>query len=121
MQGRGSEAECKLSDPTTKGFLTSILELAAFLGALIAGPLADSYSRKYSISAWCVLFMVGVALQAGATTNVGFIFAGRWFAGMGVGALSMLVPMFNAELAPPGIRGSLVALQQLAITCESTA
>jgi hypothetical protein len=28
----------------------------------------------------------------------------------------MLVPMFNAELAPPGIRGSLVALQQLAIT-----
>lgn len=42
--------------------------------------------------------------------------AGRWFAGMGVGALSMLVPMYNAELAPPGIRGSLVALQQLAIT-----
>jgi hypothetical protein len=36
---------------------------------------------------------------------------------MGVGALSMLVPMWNAELAPPGIRGSLVALQQLAITC----
>jgi hypothetical protein len=35
---------------------------------------------------------------------------------MAVGALSMLVPMFNAELAPPGIRGSLVALQQLAIT-----
>lgn len=28
----------------------------------------------------------------------------------------MLVPMYNAELAPPGIRGSLVALQQLAIT-----
>lgn len=28
----------------------------------------------------------------------------------------MLVPMFNAELAPSGIRGSLVALQQLAIT-----
>jgi hypothetical protein len=31
----------------------------------------------------------------------------------------MLVPMYNAELAPPGIRGSLVALQQLAITCKS--
>lgn len=37
---------------------------------------------------------------------------------MGVGALSTLVPMFNAELAPPGIRGSLVALQQLSITCK---
>lgn len=37
---------------------------------------------------------------------------------MGVGALSTLVPMFNAELAPPGIRGALVALQQLSITGE---
>jgi MFS family permease len=42
--------------------------------------------------------------------------AGRTIAGLGVGALSMLIPMYNAELAPPGIRGSLVALQQLAIT-----
>lgn len=29
--------------------------------------------------------------------------AGRFIAGLGVGALSMLVPMYNAELAPPGI------------------
>ena len=35
--------------------------------------------------------------------------------GMGVGSLSMIVPMYNAEVAPPEVRGSLVALQQLAI------
>ncbi|EAL17926.1 hypothetical protein CNBL0520 [Cryptococcus deneoformans B-3501A] len=105
-----------LTNPDTKGLLTSILELAAFVGALMAGPLSDRYSRKYSISAWCVVFMMGTAIQTGANSNVACIYAGRWFAGMGVGALSMLVPMFNAELAPPGIRGSLVALQQLAIT-----
>ncbi len=34
---------------------------------------------------------------------------------MGVGSLSMIVPMYNAEVAPPEVRGSLVALQQLAI------
>ncbi|KJE00805.1 galactose transporter [Cryptococcus gattii NT-10] len=105
-----------LTNPDTKGLLTSILELGAFLGALMAGPLADRFSRKYSISAWCIVFMMGTAIQTGANSNVACIYAGRWFAGMGVGALSMLVPMFNAELAPPGIRGSLVALQQLAIT-----
>ncbi|KAK4683736.1 MFS transporter, SP family, sugar:H+ symporter, partial [Tremellales sp. Uapishka_1] len=99
-----------------KGLLTSILELGAALGSMIAGPLADRYSRKFSISAWCIIFMLGVALQTGATYQLGFIWAGRFIAGLGVGALSMLVPMFNAELAPAGIRGSLVALQQLAIT-----
>lgn len=36
--------------------------------------------------------------------------------GLGVGSLSMAVPLYNAELAPPEVRGSLVALQQLAIT-----
>jgi len=103
-------------DGVTKGLLTAILELGAFVGALMAGPLADIYSRKYSISAWCIIFILGVAIQTGGNEHVASIYAGRWFAGMGVGALSMLVPMFNAELAPPGIRGSLVALQQLAIT-----
>lgn len=45
---------------TIKGFTTAILELGAFVGALMAGPLADRYSRKYSISGWvsatCELF-----------------------------------------------------------------
>jgi len=35
---------------------------------------------------------------------------------MGVGSLSMVVPLYNAEIAPPEVRGSLVALQPLAIT-----
>ncbi|KAK4574343.1 hypothetical protein LTR86_002105 [Recurvomyces mirabilis] len=35
---------------------------------------------------------------------------------MGVGSLSMIVPMYNAECAPPEVRGGLVGLQQLAIT-----
>lgn len=44
------------------------------------------------------------------------IFGGRFVTGLGVGSLSMAVPLYNAEIAPPEVRGSLVALQQLAIT-----
>ncbi len=65
------------------------------VGSLIAGPLSDRFSRKYSISGWSVVFMLGTALQAGASSNVDFIWAGRWIAGMAVGAVSMLVPMYN--------------------------
>lgn len=102
--------------PTKKGMLTAILELGAMVGAIMAGPIADRWSRKYSISGWCVLFIIGTIIQVAANRHVACIYAGRWFAGMAVGALSMLVPMWNAEVASPGIRGALVALQQLAIT-----
>ncbi|RSH89617.1 hypothetical protein EHS25_002168 [Saitozyma podzolica] len=116
MASFNARYQSTLDDSTAKGFLTAILELGAFVGSLFAGPGADFASRKYSIAAWCIVFMLGVAVQTGANEAVACIYAGRFVAGLGVGALSMLVPMYNAELAPPGIRGSLVALQQLAIT-----
>lgn len=34
---------------------------------------------------------------------------------MGVGSLAMIVPIYNSEVAPPEVRGALVATQQLAI------
>lgn len=64
----------------------------------------------------CGVFAIGVIVQA--LTHGGsydYILAGRFVTGIGVGSLSMIVPLYNAELAPPEIRGSLVALQQLAI------
>jgi len=39
--------------------------LRAFVGALMAGPISDKISRKRSISLWCILFMLGTALQVG--------------------------------------------------------
>lgn len=65
----------------------------------------------------CVVFTIGVIVQA-CTPFQGkdYILAGRFVTGLGVGAYSMLVPLYNAELAPPETRGALVALQQLAIT-----
>lgn len=44
------------------------------VGSLMAGPLADMYSRKYSISGWCILFMMGVAVQTGANMHVACIY-----------------------------------------------
>ena len=41
---------------------------------------------------------------------------GRWVGGLGVGALSLLVPMYQAETAPRYIRGALISTYQLFIT-----
>jgi sugar porter (SP) family MFS transporter len=71
--------------------------------------------RRQTVVVACVIFTVGVIVQA-CTENKDYVLAGRFVTGIGVGAFSMLVPLYNAELAPPEVRGALVALQQLAIT-----
>ncbi|KAI0775288.1 general substrate transporter [Trametes elegans] len=104
-----------VDDSGTKGWLVSILELGAWLGVLCTGYLADKLSRKYTIVLAVIVFCIGVVVQTCAFAPSS-IFGGRFVTGLGVGSLSMAVPLYNAELAPPEVRGSLVALQQLAIT-----
>ncbi|EME89125.1 uncharacterized protein MYCFIDRAFT_185536 [Pseudocercospora fijiensis CIRAD86] len=103
---------------TKKGWLTSILELGAWVGCLYSGFLAEILSRKYAILVNTAIFIIGVVVQCTAITGAGAsaILGGRFVTGMGVGSLSMIVPMYNAEVAPPEVRGALVGLQQLAIT-----
>ncbi|OGE56523.1 hypothetical protein PENARI_c003G09143 [Penicillium arizonense] len=98
-----------------QGMLTSILELGAWVGTLFNGYLADALGRRVTVLVAVVVFCVGVIVQA-CTVNKDFVLGGRFVTGLGVGSLSMIVPLYNAELAPPEIRGSLVAVQQLAIT-----
>ncbi|KAG7089541.1 hypothetical protein E1B28_011214 [Marasmius oreades] len=103
------------TNDSKKGWLVAILELGAWFGVLLTGYLADKLSRKYTIFLAVVVFCVGVIVQTTAKA-ADSIYGGRFVTGLGVGSLSMCVPLYNAELAPPEVRGSLVALQQLAIT-----
>ncbi|KAH0364683.1 putative MFS monosaccharide transporter, partial [Aureobasidium melanogenum] len=100
---------------TAQGLLTSILELGAWVGTLFNGYLADAVGRRWCALIACCVFTIGVIVQA-CTVNKDYVLAGRFVTGLGVGSLSMVVPLYNAELSPPEIRGSLVAVQQLAIT-----
>ncbi|KAJ6514623.1 general substrate transporter [Mycena vulgaris] len=44
--------------------------------------------------------------------NMDMMLAGRFFAGFGVGIMSDLAPLYQAEIAHPSIRGRLTTLQQ---------
>lgn len=103
------------TDSSTKGWLVAILELGAWFGVLLTGPTTDRISRKYTIVVAVIIFCIGVIVQT-AAFHPSSIYGGRFITGIGVGSLSMAVPLYNAELAPAEVRGSLVALQQLAIT-----
>ncbi|KAF2727393.1 MFS sugar transporter-like protein [Polyplosphaeria fusca] len=105
-------------DSSKQGWLVAILELGAWFGTMYSGFLAEILSRKYAILVNVAIFIVGVVVQSTAITGSGqnAILGGRFVTGMGVGSLSMIVPMYNAEIAPPEVRGALVGLQQLSIT-----
>ncbi|KAJ5381325.1 uncharacterized protein N7496_003753 [Penicillium cataractarum] len=100
---------------TIQGWLVAALELGAWAGALINGVLADRISRKYAMMVAVVIFTLGTGLQSGAQTPA-YFFAGRIIGGVGIGMFSMVIPLYQAEIAPPELRGSLVSLQQLSIT-----
>lgn len=50
---------------------------------------------------------IGVALQAGSRGSLACMYVGRLVAGFGVGAASMLTPLYVSECAPRAIRGGL--------------
>lgn len=99
------------------GLIVALLSIGTLIGCLIAGPLANKFGRKPCIPGWCLVFCVGVVAQmaVGPGNWVG-IAMGRWVAGLGVGALSVLVPLYMSETSPVPVRGAVVSCYQLFIT-----
>ncbi|KAJ3510875.1 hypothetical protein NMY22_g15835 [Coprinellus aureogranulatus] len=75
---------------------------------------SEKFGRRRGITFACAFALLGAALQAGARSSA-FLYAGRFFTGVGVGALSVGVPLYNTEIAPSAIRGGLGSLFQLSI------
>ncbi|KAI9511393.1 general substrate transporter [Russula earlei] len=98
-----------------RSLVVSILSAGTFFGALLAAPFGDTLGRKWGIVASCLVFSLGIALQTAATSLPPFV-VGRVFAGLGVGLVSTLVPMYQSECAPKWLRGAIVGLYQWAIT-----
>ncbi|GAB0132372.1 hypothetical protein EsDP_00000812 [Epichloe bromicola] len=97
-----------------KGLMTAMITLGAFVGALNQGWIADAYSRKYSIMMAVAIFTVGSALQTAAVNYIMLVVA-RLFGGVGIGMLSMVVPLYISEISPAEIRGTLLVLEELSI------
>jgi sugar porter (SP) family MFS transporter len=103
------------SEKLLLGFMVSVLPLGCFVGAFLGSLLSELFGRKYSIIMGAGLFVIGGVLQT-AAIHIGVMYAGRVVSGLAVGMLSMVVPVYNAEVSPKEIRGKLVSLYQLAIT-----
>ncbi|EMD33912.1 hypothetical protein CERSUDRAFT_117444 [Gelatoporia subvermispora B] len=93
------------------GAVVSTFTGGCFFGAATGGWSNDRFGRKRTIQIGAVFALWGCAMQSGAN-NFACMLVGRIVAGFAIGILSMTVPLYNTEIAPPKIRGFIVGLTQ---------
>ena len=97
-----------------EGWVTSMLLVGAAIGALCAGRIAEGLGRRRTLIAGGVIFVVG-SIWCALATSVVSLGAARTFLGLAVGGVSIVSPMYIAEMVPANVRGRLVSLNTLAI------
>jgi AAHS family 4-hydroxybenzoate transporter-like MFS transporter len=80
-----------------------------FMGSLLVGPLADRWGRKKLMIASVAVFGLFTLLTAESTT-LNMLFAFRFIAGLGLGAVIPSTVVMASEYAPAHRRGSMVTL-----------
>ncbi|MEW6745441.1 MAG: sugar porter family MFS transporter [Planctomycetota bacterium] len=100
--------------PAMEGWAVSSVLIGCILGALVAGSFSDWLGRRKVLIGCAVLFAISAFWSAVPRNLTEFALA-RMLGGVGVGAASMLSPLYIAEIAPARIRGRLVSLNQLTI------
>ncbi|MGC8640253.1 MAG: sugar porter family MFS transporter [Isosphaeraceae bacterium] len=101
-------------DSTQEGMAGASAILGCIPGAMCAGFLSDRFGRKKLLFLCALLYAASGLLSAIPRTFDQFLTA-RFLSGLGIGASSMICPVYIAEIAPEKSRGRLGTLFQLGI------
>jgi MFS family permease len=90
--------------------MVAILEIGALISSLVVGKIGDIIGRRRTIGYGSAIFFIGGALQTFAS-GMPMMLLGRITAGVGVGMLSTIVPVYQSEISPPHNRGKLACIE----------
>jgi len=96
------------------GFTVASALIGTVIGSMIAGNPAEKYGRKRVLQAIGLLYLVTSLVTALTSSWMPFLLF-RFLGGVGVGASSVVGPMYISEIAPAHSRGRMVALFQFNI------
>jgi sugar porter (SP) family MFS transporter len=98
-------------DKVAHGFTVASALLGTVIGSLVAGVPAEKYGRKKVLQAIGLLYLITSLVTAFTPTWLPFVIF-RFIGGIGVGASSVVGPMYISEISPAAKRGGLVGLFQ---------
>ena len=108
------KSEFSLTD-SGLGTVAALLTIGCLIGALFTGNFAEKYGRKNVMIATAVLYIVS-ALGCALSNSFFSLAAFRVLSGIAVGATSVVGPLYISEISPAQKRGTLVSMNQFAIT-----
>ena len=103
-----------VGDEAVAGAVVSSTLVGATVGAPLAGAMADKFGRRGAMVRNSVL-LGAAALGCAAAGTVRQLIAARLAAGVGIGIVSALTPLYISEVSPSSRRGAFGALNQVAI------
>jgi sugar porter (SP) family MFS transporter len=98
-------------NPQEKGFTVAIGLVGTVIGALGAGHVGQKLGTRETLRITALLYLAS-AIGCGLAWNWSSFMAFRLVGGLGIGASSVLGPVYIAELSPAKWRGRLVAVFQ---------
>ena len=101
-------------DDFAHGFTVAAALMGTVIGALIAGRPAEKYGRKKILQAIGILYLV-TSLVTALTPAWSLFVMFRFLGGIGVGASSVVGPLYISEISPAHSRGKLVGLFQFMV------
>lgn len=110
-----ADGEYFLSNVRT-GLIVAIFNVGCAVGGIFLSKIADVYGRRIGLMFSMIIYVVGIIVQISASDKWYQIVVGRAIAGLAVGTVSVLSPLFIGESAPKTLRGTLVCCFQLCIT-----
>jgi len=100
--------------PSGLGIAVSSGLFGTIVGAVAAGFIADTINRRHSMLASGSLYMLASLGAAFASSLESFALS-RFICGIAIGLISVIAPMYLAEISPSRLRGRIVGLFQLNI------
>jgi len=106
--------------PTTSTAYTSIIsnivsfvQIGALAGSFLVFPIVKNLGRRWALVFSGATFFAGSAMQVFSHGSVDLMYVGRAVSGVGLGSVTVIAPMYIAEVSPPAIRGALVGLCEI--------